>query len=80
VSVIPQPRFVNKARRLVESGAVTRLESESFWVQGERDVYLVTLARNVGEDGPYRIQGCTCAGFRHAGVCSHIVAARAADG
>ena len=64
---MPVDRMVEKARKLVESGKVERLESDLFNVVGDHGTYLVA----VSFDGKI---SCNCPGFVKKGQCSHSVA------
>lgn len=64
---MPLDRMVDKARRLLESGKVERLDTGSFNVVGDHGTYLVVETY----DGK---TSCNCPGFVKKGRCSHSVA------
>lgn len=64
---MPLDRMVDKARRLLESGKVERLDTGSFNVVGDHGTYVVVETY----DGKIN---CNCPGFVKKGRCSHSVA------
>ena len=67
VNDLPLDRMVDKARRLLESGKVERLDTGSFNVVGDHGTYVVVETY----DGKIN---CNCPGFVKKGRCSHSVA------
>lgn len=62
-------RMVDKARKLLESGKVERLDIGLFNVVGDHGTYIVVEAY----DGKI---SCNCPGFLKKGRCSHSVAVK----
>ena len=60
-------RMVEKARKLLESGKVERLDDGLFNVVGDHGTYIVVQSY----DGKI---SCNCPGFVSKGRCSHSVA------
>jgi len=60
-------KMIEKARRLLESGRVERLNHERFNVVGDHGTYTVVQAY----DGKIT---CSCPGFANKGRCSHSAA------
>jgi len=60
-------KMIEKARRLLESGRVERLNHEHFNVVGDHGTYTVVQAY----DGKIT---CNCPGFANKGRCSHSAA------
>jgi uncharacterized Zn finger protein len=67
VNDLPLDRMVDKARRLLESGKVERLDTRSINVVGDHGTYFVVETY----DGK---TSCNCPGFVKKGRCSHSVA------
>lgn len=67
---LPLDRMVDKARKLLESGKVERLDIGLFNVVGDHGTYIV--AENAF-DGKI---SCNCPGFVKKGRCSHSVAVK----
>jgi len=60
-------RMVEKARKLLESGRVERIDEERYNVVGDHGTYTVVQAYN----GKIT---CDCPGFMSNGKCSHSAA------
>jgi hypothetical protein len=64
---MPVDRMIEKARKLLESGKVERLDIGLFNVVGDHGTYIVVESC----DGKI---SCNCPGFVSKGRCSHSVA------
>lgn len=64
---MPVDRMVEKARKLLESGKVERLDVGLFNVVGDHGTYIVVETY----DGKI---SCNCPGFVNKGRCSHSTA------
>ena len=64
---MPVDRMVEKARKLLESGKVERLDTGLFNVVGDPGTYIVVETY----DGKI---SCDCPGFMNKGRCSHSTA------
>lgn len=64
---MPLDEMIEKARKLIESGRIERLDHEHFNVIGNHGTY--TVAKTF--DGKV---ACNCPGFASKGRCSHAAA------
>jgi len=64
---MPVDRMVEKAKKLLDSGRVERLNGGHYNVVGNHGTYSVVM-NNKGE------VRCNCPGFRSRGRCSHSLA------